>query len=129
MGEPHNVNLAVADMLLRMQTALSDKIDGVSDKVSGVKDDLAAQLDVVQAQQQHTARKLEAVEQRQATQQQELGDLRVLVEERTGGIGLTKTQKAALWTAVSGVAIEALRHLSTLFSAAWMFVKTGGFRS
>lgn len=115
-------NVELANLLVTMQSRLLTEIHAA-------KDVLVHQIDEVKDEQAETSRRLEVVEQRQTTQQQEIADLRTVVEERTGGIGLTKTQKAALWTAVSGVAIEALRHLSTLFSAIWMFVKTGGIRS
>lgn len=51
-------------------------------------------------------------------------DVRLTILERqTSGLGLTKTQKTALWTGMSGLALEGLRHLKTLLFTLVCLVK------
>jgi hypothetical protein len=100
----------VTRFLLEMQKEITGGIAGVSLQVVEVKNELAD------------------VKAEQASQKRELGDLRQVVEDRTGGIGLTKTQKAALWAGVSGLALEGLRHVKSLLFGLLMFVKSGGVR-
>ena len=86
-------NTQLAALLLNMQ-------ENIRDDIKDCKTDLSARIEDVRAKQgEH--------------------DLRLTsLEKQTSGIGLTKAQKTALWTALSGLALEAVRHLGGWLTAA-----------